>query len=172
MKNIEIKARLAHRANAEQIARELTGQSHGFCLIQRDTYYYAPSGRLKLREITGDTRSAEVIAYARTDVSEPRPSHYTVSALGDPDAMKNVLARAFGIWGIVQKERTLYKYRNVRIHLDRVENLGDFIEFEAVMDGSRSEEDERKRLEGLIRLFGLERQDLLPQSYSDLLLPS
>ena len=47
------------------------------------------------------------------------------------------LAAALGIRTVVRKQRTVYLHKNVRIHLDAVDGLGTFLEFEAVMpDGA------------------------------------
>jgi adenylate cyclase class IV len=60
----------------------------------------------------------------------------------------------------------------VRIHLDRVDGLGDFIEFEGVVDSDGDGDLERfeKLLTELRHSFGIGEGDLLEGSYSDLLL--
>ena len=54
---------------------------------------------------------------------------------GDPSkgghsAIHKVLAAACGIRGEVVKKRTLYLVGQTRVHIDEVENLGDFLELE------------------------------------------
>jgi predicted adenylyl cyclase CyaB len=44
-----------------------------------------------------------------------------------------MLAGALGVVAEVRKRRTLLMRRNVRLHLDRVDGLGDFGEIEAVL---------------------------------------
>ena len=47
--------------------------------------------------------------------------------------LKKTLVMALGLVGIVQKTRYLFHYGQTRIHLDKVEKLGHFIEFEYVL---------------------------------------
>ncbi len=58
----------------------------------------------------------------------------------------------------------------VRIHLDRVDGLGDFIEFEAVVADGQDLKASAPLLADLRRSFGIRDEDLLGGSYSDLLL--
>lgn len=70
---------------------------------------------------------------------------------------------------VVGKARRLFVHEGVRIHLDRVDELGDFIEFEGVA----AEGDDPRRfadlLDSLREAFGIHEEDLLRESYSDLL---
>jgi adenylate cyclase class 2 len=60
---------------------------------------------------------------------------------------------------------------NVKIHLDRVEGLGSFLEIEAIdADGSRTEAELLAQCEAFMAAFGVADADLEKQSYSDLLL--
>ncbi len=52
--------------------------------------------------------------------------------VSDGTALCAALATAIGIRGVVAKRRHLLLWQNVRIHLDEVEQLGTFIELEAV----------------------------------------
>jgi adenylate cyclase class IV len=59
--------------------------------------------------------------------------------------------------------------QNVRIHLDRVEGLGTFVEIEAVAQPASNLERERDQAERLRALLGIEPSQLVPAGYSDLL---
>lgn len=59
---------------------------------------------------------------------------------------------------------------DVRIHLDRVEGLGDFLEFEAVAPEQSDLADERQKVRNLREIFAIRSDDLIDRSYSDLML--
>jgi adenylate cyclase, class 2 len=126
-----------------------------------------PRGRLKLRETAG--AEAQLIAYERADLAGQKESRYRLVAVPDPDELREALASALGVRIVVAKERRLFLHEGVRIHLDRVEGLGEFIEFEGVARG----EEDLGRFEALLadlrREFAIEDDDLLGTSYSDLL---
>jgi adenylate cyclase class 2 len=173
-RNIEVKARLCDLAGARAGAERITGSS-GREEIQTDTYFRCDNGRLKLREITG--QGAQLVWYERADSSAAKPSDYRLTPLGnDPAtaaALRESLAAALGVRGVVRKIRRIYLYENVRIHLDEVAGLGHFLEFEAVLDttGPDLEADERRSHERLIELtasFGLAPDDFLAGSYGEL----
>ncbi|MBL0259969.1 MAG: CYTH domain-containing protein [Saprospiraceae bacterium] len=46
--------------------------------------------------------------------------------------MKNILIRQLGVKIVVDKRRKIYFIDNVKFHFDVVENLGTFIEVEAI----------------------------------------
>jgi adenylate cyclase class IV len=94
-RNLELKARDRDPARSLRVCRELGAEDKG-TLVQRDTYFEVPRGRLKLRE--EPDAAATLIAYERPDL-------------------------------VVGKVRRLFIHEGVRIHLDRVDDLGDFIEF-------------------------------------------
>src|SRR5688500_18002453 len=129
-RNLELKARCADLTAAATRAAEL-GARHVGTLMQVDTYLHVPNGRLRLREIEG--QPAELIWYERANSVEFRGSDYHVVPIADASLTKTALARALGICGEVRKRRQLMIWHNVRIHLDEVEGLGSFIEFEAVI---------------------------------------
>ena len=137
---------------------------------QCDTYFHCRTGRLKLREI--DCCGAQLIWYQRPNDVEIRPSDYQLIDVADPAAMLAALSGALGVRAVVRKRRRIYLHRNVRIHLDKIESLGDFLEFEAVLppDANGADEAEsRQFVESLARRFGLSQGDLLSGSYGDML---
>ena len=166
-RNIELKARCRDLAAAARSAESLGATRQGL-LVQTDTYFHVPNGRLKLREHEGGR--AELIAYFRPDQVEYRASDYHVVPVANPAELKAALAEALGIRGVVRKRRLLYLFHNVRIHLDDVESLGTFIEFEAVVSEEADEPKGLERLRVLTHALRISDADRIAQSYSDLLL--
>lgn len=166
-RNVELKARLDDLEAARKSARQVCTQSLGV-LRQVDTYFHARHGRLKLREF--DDRPAELIWYARPDAKESKTSDYQVVPVTNPATLKAALASALGIWVVVEKQRELFLAENVRIHLDQVARLGDFLEFEAVLEDEMTAADGEAAVARLRETFQIADEALVAGSYSDLLL--
>ena len=164
-RNIELKARVLRLDEARRMARQVaTSQSES--QQQTDTYFRCPSGRLKLREINR-TRS-ELIWYQRPSVEAAKPSDYCITRIEEPEKLRTLLSCAYGIEAVVSKNREIYLHHNVRIHLDEVEGLGSFIEFEAVMSSQHDDEHGHRQLRTLSEKFGIAPSDLQPASYGEL----
>jgi predicted adenylyl cyclase CyaB len=161
--NLELKASIPSIKKAVASARGLGASERGV-LHQTDTYYRVPRGRLKLRIINGS--SAELIAYQRPDQDGGRYSSYVVLPVTDPAETMRILQRMFGVWKVVKKKRTLYIYKNARIHLDVVSGLGTFLEFEVVVKGSRKQA--RAVFEELVTAFDVRPERTFSGSYSDM----
>lgn len=168
MQNIEVKTPLRDRAKAE--ARlEALGARRVWTRKQADTFFGVPRSVawLKLREAEG--RPPELISYERsTGHSGPRPSDYDVIILKDAATWKRLLARVLPIEVVVRKERTLWIYEHTRIHLDRVEELGEFLELETVVDDIRIAE-AREENERVVNALALDPSEFVPLPYRDLL---
>lgn len=80
-----------------------------------------------------------------------------------------MLGSILGVKKIVHKERHIYHYENVRIHIDQVKDLGGFIEFEAVVDNPQNIEQNKKKVEWLMKYFNISESDLLSEAYMDML---
>lgn len=162
--NLEFKARVTDLAAFHAAAKRL-GASDAGILEQVDTYFKVGQGRLKLREIN-DT-DAMLIHYDRSEDAAQRWSHFRVAKVVEPEGMKAVLTAANGLRGVVAKRRHLYLWQDCRIHLDQVEGLGDFVEFEVISEGVTC--NDWDRMEALMTTFGLRESDGIRASYSDLL---
>src|SRR3954469_15940162 len=130
-RNVELKARDPDPERSLERARALGAEDRGE-LRQRDTYFAAPRGRLKLRE--QEPGQAQLIAYERPDAAQARESRYRIAPVADAPALRDALDAALGTTVVVDKRRHLLLYEGVRIHLDHVEGLGDFVELEGVAD--------------------------------------
>lgn len=165
-RNIELKARIRSLDEARAVAERMATERLGL-LAQTDTYFHCPRGRLKLREI--DDGEAELIAYARTDQLGPKGSDYHLVKIQDPRALKQALSATLGVRAVVLKQREVFLHDNVRIHLDKVVGLGEFLEFEAVLDDAHSDATGHRQLEKLMAAFSIVTSDLIEKSYVDLI---
>ena len=133
-----------------------------------DTYFRTREGRLKLRE--SSLSGGQLVPYLRPDAAAARRSEYVVIPVPDPARTKQLLAALLGVHRVVRKTREIALHENVRIHLDRVDGLGDFVELEAVWDGSPEGEPEQARKVAFLReALGIRDADLVPLSYEGLL---
>lgn len=162
--NLELKARVQSRSGAESQARAAGARECGI-LRQTDTYFNVPKGRLKMREISGT--GAELIQYERNEDSNERWSTYRTIPVADPEPLKQTLTEALGIRVVVRKERTLFLHRGARIHVDDVEGIGSFVEFEVPSPGS---EDPKALMRELRKIFDINEELVEKGSYSDLIL--
>jgi predicted adenylyl cyclase CyaB len=165
MRNIEIKAQCAEFGPIEQLLNDM-GAGLAGSFDQSDTYFRAPHGRLKLRQVGPD--EGQLIQYRRDDVAGPKPSEYQIAHTSDPAAMREMLADLLGVWLQVTKTRQIWLWENVRIHLDEVADLGRYIELEAVTE-EQGVVESTARVEHLMQALGIQPGDLVPVSYSDLL---
>jgi adenylate cyclase class 2 len=163
-RNVELKATDPDPDRSLAVCLELGADDHGV-LVQRDTYFRVPDGRLKLREETPG--GAALIQYHRADAAHARESRYRVVPVADADGMRDALDAALGTLAVVDKERRLLLWQGVRIHLDRVAGLGSFLELEGVAPEGSDLGPERERVARLSEALGLDDRRILADSYSD-----
>jgi predicted adenylyl cyclase CyaB len=164
-RNIEIKARLRSLDELLPRARALA-DGDAVVIDQHDTFFQVPHGRLKLRAFADG--SAELIHYHRPDSAEPKASDYVRVPVADAAALCEALARGCGVIGDVRKRRLLLLVGQTRVHLDRVEGLGDFIELEVVLHDGQADDDGRAIAERLMQRLGLADAPRLAGAYLDL----
>ncbi len=165
-RNIEVKARVRDFAELCRRAEALSDTPREV-LEQADTFFLVPHGRLKLREIGADY--GQLIFYTRPNLEGPKRSEYQITSTNDPQGLKNVLAMAYGIRGVVKKTRFLYLCGQTRIHIDQVQGLGRFIELEVVLRPEQTDAEGQSIAEDLMNRLGLPPGDLLEGAYMDLI---
>lgn len=165
-RNIEIKARIDAIETLLPQARTLA-DGDAEPIEQDDTFFIVAEGRLKLREFADG--SAELIHYYRGDGCEARPSDYVRVPVPDAAAMREALARACGVLGRLRKRRLLLHLGQTRLHLDRVEGLGDFVELEVMLHDGQSDDEGRAIADGWMQRLGLQHAPRLGGAYMDLL---
>jgi adenylate cyclase class IV len=165
-RNIEIKARID---SVEALLAKAQALADGppQAIAQDDTFFTCPQGRLKLRDF-GDGQG-ELIHYWRADAVGPKLSDYVRAPTDDPAALREALTRALGVIGRVRKTRRLLLAGQTRIHLDRVEGLGEFIELEVVLRDGQAEPEGMAIAEALLTQLGVQPAQRLAGAYLDLL---
>ncbi|CAG7818632.1 unnamed protein product [Allacma fusca] len=176
--NIEVKARMTiSHERAIEIALELS-QSHIpeiSTLIQEDIFFHCNHGRLKLRrETQEDSETAVLIAYERPDVVGPKRSDYVKTSIPEPDELEDALTRSLGVKERVSKTRLLSIVERdglkSRIHLDDVDGLGHFIEFEVLIDDEKDLEKGEEFAKYLCAAFNIKDGDHVDGAYVDAIL--
>jgi len=136
---------------------------------QIDVYFDVPEGRLKLREVEDDNK-VELIYYQRENIAEPKKSDVFILKIQEPAFLKTILGRLLKIIATVEKVREIYRYQGTQIHLDRVKNLGTFLEFERETSaGAQAIRNNRQVLGKLMEKLGISSESLEELSYSDLI---
>jgi len=164
--NVEIKARSVDFAGQMEIARCLSG-AEPKVIHQEDVFFNVSMGRLKLRVFSPD--SGELIFYQRPDRTGPKISQYEISETKDSEGLKRILQKAFGVRNTVIKTRHLYQQGRTRIHLDRVESLGEFIELEVVLSDDDELADGENEAQELMHSLGIKAEHLIELAYVDML---
>jgi predicted adenylyl cyclase CyaB len=164
--NIELKARDADPAKTRALVEQIS-DAPGVELKQEDTFYLCPNGRLKLRRISA--AHSELIFYRRPDIAGAKQSDYLIAPATAPEELNAVLTAAFGAWRTVVKTRVLLQVGQTRIHLDKVERLGSFVELEVVLREGQSPQEGHHIARELMARLGLRDEDLTEGAYADLL---
>jgi predicted adenylyl cyclase CyaB len=171
MKNIELKVRVNHFGKILKDLRALRAR-RTFKLYQVDTYYRVKNGaRLKIREI--NKKEFQLIYYKRPDYKKSKLSDYKIIYFdkNETSILKSLLSEILGVLITVKKVRNLWIYKHTRIHLDKVEKLGSYLELETVMKNITHSE-AIKEHRNVISKLNLNQYKSESSSYSNLLLKS
>ncbi len=163
---VELKVKFDGLESAREKLMQLQAKKIG-AFHQIDTYYVVPKGRLKLREVEGED-DAELIYYERDDVATPRSSSVFLLKIPQPHTFKKIAMKILETKVVVDKVREIYNFKGTQIHLDKVQNLGSFIEFERVTSKNARQQDLVKVKE-LVGKLKINLEDLVAVSYSDLI---
>jgi len=164
--NIEIKARIESVASMLGKAA-VVADSGPMELEQDDTFFSCPNGRLKLR--TFSASQGELIFYQRPDCAGPKESFYVIAPTACPDLLREALTLSYGAVGRVRKRRLVFLAGRTRIHLDKVEGLGDFLELEVCLADGESSEAGVAVAHELLKKLGISPERLVEGAYVDLL---
>ena len=165
--NVEIKAKCSDIEHIRTILKsrnvDYKGLDH-----QIDTYFKVSHGRLKLRE--GNIEHA-LVFYQRSNQEGPKESQVILYKNSPKPGLKAALEAACEILTVVDKQREIYFIDNVKFHLDDVKSLGTYCEIEAIdLDGNLGREKLLTQCKDYMQLLGINDEDLISCSYSDLML--
>lgn len=164
--NIEIKARIHNIETLTELVAQFADQGP-FEIVQDDTFFNCENGRLKLRLISNT--EGKLIFYRRQDQPGPKESFYLISPTSSPVTLREALTLAYGQTGRVHKVRTLFLVGRTRVHLDKVERLGHFLELEVILEEGESPEAGMDEANLLMDTLGIDRSQLIDGAYVDLL---
>lgn len=165
-RNVEIKAKVGEFDVVLEAAENLSGGPPEL-IQQEDIFFNADRGRLKLRILT--PLSGQLIFYQREDVRGPKTCTYNIVETDNPYELRALLANAYGEKIVVRKLRRLFLVGRTRIHLDTVENLGEFLELEVVLgEGEQVQVGEQEAIKLMVEL-GIASAALVEGAYADLL---
>ncbi len=165
-RNVEIKARIGNvTALIPRVAPLAT--EGPVEIAQDDTFFRCDTGRLKLREFANG--SGELIFYRRVNQAGPKESFFIRSPTSSPETLRESLSLAYGQIGRIRKHRTLFLVGRTRVHLDRVEGLGDFLELEVVLVDGESTDAGVREARDLMDRLGIGSAQLVEGAYLDLM---
>ncbi len=166
-RNIEIKARIESVALLTSRVAALASEGP-LEIAQDDTFFNCVTGRLKLRAFSND--AGELIFYRRVNQAGPKESFYLRSPTSSPETLRESLSLAYGQIGRIRKYRTLFLVGRTRVHLDRVEGLGHFLELEVMLVDGEPLEPGVREADDLMEKLGIQRDQLVEGAYLDLML--
>jgi predicted adenylyl cyclase CyaB len=164
MRNLEAKFPLQDISAAQQRA-EAIGFTYVGTLVQHDTFFVVPNGKLKLRE---QPDGAWLIHYQRHHEKGLELSYYEIVGVAEPGKLRELMSAALGILGRINKRRVLLRRANIRLHLDEVVDLGLFGELEAVMDADDDPGESRAQIAATLAALQIAPDQLINVSYFEL----
>lgn len=167
MKNVEIKAICTNPDKIEKILLE-NGAFFKGTDKQTDTYFNVRNGRLKLRQ--GNIENS-LIFYSRNNQQGPKQSNFRLFQTLNIDEILPLLKDSLGILTTVKKSRKIFYIDFVKFHIDNLEGFGDFVEIEVGdLEDKKTTEELEKICNHYINLFGIKTEDLIKDSYSDMIM--
>ena len=165
-RNVEIKARIA---SVDALTATVAGLADKgpIEIDQDDTFFACAQGRLKLR--ARSATDGELIFDRRANQAGPKESFFVKAPTPSPDTLRETMALAYGTAGRVRKHRTLYLVGRTRVHLDRVEQLGEFLELEVVLKDGEDAAAGVAEAHRLMDALGIATSQLVEGAYVDLL---
>ncbi len=165
--NVEMKAKCHQPDKIHEYLRSKGAIDKGVD-HQIDRYFDVERGRLKLR--SGNIENS-LIYYERENLEGPKSSLIELYKTMDPKSLSEVLDKVLPLKVVVDKKRHIYFIENVKFHVDEVEQLGSFVEIEAIdEDGIIGLEKLNQQCSYYLKELEIKDADLINVSYSDMIL--
>lgn len=149
------------REKIESIGAKFVGEE-----IQEDLYFSLPHRHLlRIRRIVNLGES--ILGYKEIRDERNEEFDEIEVKVDDFDKTREILKRLGfkeEVW--VKKHRYIYKLDNVTFELNKVEELGDFLDIEVMSDNI---EKAKEKIWEIARLLGLKEEDVEPRLYQELL---
>ncbi|MGD8505530.1 MAG: class IV adenylate cyclase [Candidatus Bathyarchaeota archaeon] len=163
---VELKAKVSNLKPVRRKLNELKAEHVG-TFRQTDTYLGVPKGRLKLRK--SNSEKTQLIYYERDSLPKPKRSDVFVMEIPESKAFPALLKRILKARATVKKTREIYRHQGTQIHLDTVDAIGCYVEFERKTPNTRGQiESNTGLLEELMETLGIKAGALEKMSYGDL----
>ncbi|MBC5991399.1 class IV adenylate cyclase [Pontibacter cellulosilyticus] len=164
--DITIKARCDNPAEVESILLGLNATYQGQD-VQTDTYYESEYGKLKHRQ--GNIENV-LIHYNRTRLEEAHQTEVLLYLKNPSAATVAAVCQGKRILGQVKKRRKIFFIDNVKFHLDQIQDLGTFVEIEAIdLEGSVGTEVLQQQCDYYKEMLQIQDEDIITSAYTDLL---
>ncbi len=167
--DIALVARLRDVEAAACACRALGAEDEG-TVRRTETYFTLGRHRLKLSE-TDDARPV-LVGYSAPEAAGAGRRQSRRRIVENPGEVRAALVRQWGVKAVIKTTRRTFVLRGrARVHLDRVESLGDFVEIEAAVDEASGYDEDaaRKDVARVCRELGLAPRDAVAESYATLL---
>ncbi len=164
MLEVEIKVRIEIEEIKEKLSKlgaKLINEEH-----QVDTYFHHPcrdfkknDEALRVRKVAGE----HFLTYKGKKLDSQTKTRKEIEIKVDKRVFNLLQSLAFSPAIKVEKQRSFYEWSNLRIFLDKVEGLGEFLEIEG------DSWEDRERIFQLLDKLGIQRNKLIRKSYLELI---
>jgi len=114
-------------------------------------------------------RNVEIKARLDNFDQQLETSEYYINETVEPETLRQALTKSLGEYAEVNKTRLLFLVGRTRIHLDRVDALGDFLELEVVLAEDDDLADGHAEAQQLMEQLQVGPEALIDCAYVDLL---
>lgn len=166
LNTIEIKIKLESSQHAKEIFKKLNAEFQR-TEDQVDTYFAVENGRLKLREVKG--KGSQLIQYFRDAEYTPKRCNYAVVRVNDADKFGQMLEHIHGVYAVVTKKREYWQWNEIQIHMDAVQDLGIYVEFEATTGNFKKHIDAEDKFIFLMSQLNVRSDQVLHIDYAQLM---